>query len=83
MHVDGLREAIRRNPFEPFTIQLADGRSIPVKHPEFVAVGRRRAIVIQDDDSCLWLEPVLIVSLDWPAKKESGGNGSHGKKRKT
>jgi hypothetical protein len=47
-----------------------------VKHPEFVAVGRRRAVVIQDDDSCLWLEPLLITSLDWSAKKESGGNGS-------
>jgi hypothetical protein len=83
MQIDGLREAIAKNPFEPFAIQLADGRSILVKHPEFVAVGKRRAVVIQDDDSCLWLEPLLIVSLDWPAKKESGRNGSHGKKRKS
>jgi hypothetical protein len=76
MEIDGLREAITRHPFEPFEIRLADGRSVPVKHPEFVAVGRRRAVVIQDDDSCLWLEPLLITSLDWSAKKESGGNSS-------
>jgi hypothetical protein len=76
MEIDGLREAITRNPFEPFAIRLADGRSIPVRHPEFVAVGRRRAVVVQDDDTCLWLEPLLIISLDWSAKKESDGNGA-------
>lgn len=83
MELDGLREAIGRNPFEPLVIALADGRSVAVKHPEFVAVGKRRAIVIQDDDSCLWLEPLLVVSLEWPAKKESRGNGSHERKPKT
>ena len=68
MDINGLREAVVRTPFEPFAIRLADGRSIPVNHPEFVAVGRRRAVVIQDDDSCLWLEPLLITSLDWSAQ---------------
>jgi hypothetical protein len=73
----GLREAIQRRPFEPFAIRLADGSSAPVEHPEFVAVGKRRAVVIQDDDSCLWLEPLLVVSLDWPGgKPKRGGNGS-------
>ena len=42
MEIEGLREAIARVPFEPFSIQLADGRSISVKNPEFVAVGKRR-----------------------------------------
>jgi hypothetical protein len=77
MDLDGLREAIKRTPFEPFAIRLADGRSIVVNHPEFVAVGKRRAVVIQDDDSCLWLEPLLVVSLDWQsAKRKRAGNGS-------
>lgn len=77
MDLAGLREAIQRHPFEPFAIKLADGRSVPIKHPEFVAVGKRRAVVIQDDDSCLWLEPLLIVSIDWSSKKSKRGrNGS-------
>lgn len=42
MDIEGLREAITRNPFGPFSIQLADGRSIAVKHPEFVALGKRQ-----------------------------------------
>ena len=69
MDLNGLREAIRKQPFKPFAIRLADGRSLDVKHPELVAVGQRRAIVIQEDDSCLWLEPLLITSLDWPRQK--------------
>ena len=76
MDLGGLREAIQRHPFEPFAIRLADGRSVQVNHPEFIAVGKRRAVVIQDDDSCLWLEPLLITSLDWPANKpKRRGNG--------
>jgi hypothetical protein len=77
MDLAGLREAIVRRPFEPFAIRLADGRSVPINHPEFVAVGKRRAVVIQEDDSCLWLEPLLAVSIDWPGgKPKRGGNGS-------
>jgi hypothetical protein len=81
MDLNGLREAIRKQPFEPFAIRLADGRSLPIKHPELVAVGKRRAIVIQEDDSCLWLEPLLITSLDWPLQKRDSGNGKHGRKK--
>jgi hypothetical protein len=51
MDLNGLREALRQQPFEPFAIRLADGRSLPVYHPEFVAVGQRRAVVIGENDS--------------------------------
>ena len=64
MDLNGLREAIRKQPFEPFAIRLADGRSLSVKHPELVAVGQRRAIVIQDDvflgARCIVLKGVTI-----------------------
>lgn len=65
MDLVGLREAIRRQPFEPFTIRLADGRAMAVRHPEFVAIGHRRVIVVAEDDSWSVVEPVLIVSLDY------------------
>jgi len=78
MDLNNLREAIRREPFEPFVIRLADGRSLQINHPEFMAIGRRRAVVIDNDDSCIWLEPLLVVSVEWPgiAPKRRGGNGS-------
>jgi hypothetical protein len=68
MDLEGLREALRRQPFQPFTIRLADGRAMAVRHPEFVAVGHRRVIVVEEDDSWSVLEPVLIVSLDYDGR---------------
>lgn len=65
MDLEGLRIALRRQPFEPFTIRLADGRAMAVRHPEFVAVGNRRVIVVAEDDSWAVIEPILIVSIDY------------------
>lgn len=73
MDLEGLREALLRRPFEPCRMCLADGRSLSVRHPEMVAVGKRRIVVVQPDDSTLFVEPLLVVSLDFdgehPAKK--------------
>jgi len=68
MDFEGLREALRRQPFQPFTIRLADGRALSVPHPEFVAVGPRRVIVVAQDNSWSVIEPVLIVSLDYEGR---------------
>ncbi len=65
MDIEGLREAVRRQPFQPFTIRLADGRSMRVPHSEFVAVGNHRVIVVEENDSWSVVEPILIVSLDY------------------
>ena len=73
MHLQGVREALRRQPFEPFAISLADGRSLRVTHPKAVAVGKRRIIVLNPDDSWAVIEPLLIVSLDY--------NGARRKRR--
>jgi hypothetical protein len=73
MDLEGVREALLKRPFEPFSIRLADGRALAVHHPERVAVGKRRIIVVEPDDSWSVIEPLLIVSLDYngehPAKK--------------
>lgn len=69
MDLQGIREALHRQPFEAFTIRLADGRKLAVGHPDFVAVGPRRAIVIGPDDSWCVVEPLLIVSLDYDGKR--------------
>jgi virulence-associated protein VagC len=65
MDLEGIREALLKRPFQPFSIRLADGRSLAVRHPEMVAVGKRRIVVVQPDDSTLFIEPLLIVSLDF------------------
>ena len=75
MDLNGLREAIRRQPFEPFSIGLADGRVLPVPHPDFVALTPRRVIVVAEDGSWSVVEPVLIVSLDYDLRKDKPGDG--------
>jgi hypothetical protein len=37
MRLDDLKQAKGRRPFEPFEIHLADGREIPVRHPDALA----------------------------------------------
>jgi hypothetical protein len=65
MDLAGIREALRHRPFEPFAMRLADGRSFDVGHPEMVAVGKRRIVVVHADDSWSVIEPLLVVSLDY------------------
>jgi hypothetical protein len=83
MDIAGVREAIHREPFEPFLIRLADGRCLEVRHPEFVAVGKRRIVVIANDEVESWsvIEPLLIVSLESIPGKPKGGNGRPKKRR--
>jgi hypothetical protein len=75
MDIRGVRKALHREPFEPFAIRLADGRSLPVRHPDFVAVGRRRVVFVAKDDSTLIIEPLLIVSLDTLPRRNRPANG--------
>jgi hypothetical protein len=74
MDLQGIRKALRRQPFEPFSICLADGRSLAVPHPEMVALGKRRIIVVEPDDSWSVIEPLPIVSLDYNGKHHSRTN---------
>ncbi|RPI82384.1 MAG: hypothetical protein EHM42_09525 [Planctomycetaceae bacterium] len=82
MDIAGVREALHKEPFLPFDIRLADGRALPVPHPDFVALTPRRVIVGATDDSWSVVEPLLIVSLDYqqPGKKRGNGSGGRGKK---
>jgi hypothetical protein len=77
MDLNTIRRALRDEPFEPFILKLADGRTETVKHPEFVAVGNRIVAIVREDNSVTTVEPLLIVSLDKePPGSKKSGNGS-------
>ena len=78
MDIKSIREALKREPFRPFTLSLADGRSVDVNHPEFVAITPRIIIVAAEDSSWSVVEPLLIVSLDYASEN---GKRSNGKRR--
>ena len=68
MDLQGIRDALRRRPFEAFSVRLAGGRDLPVTHPEAIALGQRRIIVVHPDDSWSVVEPLLVVSLDYASR---------------
>ena len=81
MDIGGIREAVHMQPFEPFALQLADGRALSVPHPDFVALHPRRIIVLSVDGSWAVVEPLLIVSIDYDAPRKKGSNGAGRRKK--
>jgi hypothetical protein len=78
MNLDVIREAVRRRPFQPFTLRMNDGREFHVPHPELAAVSRRVVIVMSPPDEVgVWLEPVLIASLHYDTQADGSASEPH------
>jgi hypothetical protein len=47
MKLEKLREVMHAEPFRPFTIHVADGRSLHVPHSDFIAIlGNGRTVFV-------------------------------------
>lgn len=66
MTTDRLREFWLAEPFEPFRLNLADGRSIEVRHRELLshAQNRRTFTVEQGNGSINIIDLLLVVDLE-------------------
>jgi hypothetical protein len=67
MTTEELRTAREANPFRPFIIHMADGRSYPVPHRDFVSQspgGGRTVIVYRADTSFSILDLFLVNELE-------------------
>jgi hypothetical protein len=65
MTIEQLRNMLHAQPFRPFDIHLADGRSLPVEHPEFVGQspsGRTIGVGLADDTIEI-VDLLLVTSL--------------------
>lgn len=65
MTTEQLRRILQAQPFRPFDIHLADGRSLPVEHPEAVAItppGRTIGVGLADDTIEI-VDLLLVTSL--------------------
>lgn len=80
MDLESIRTALHAQPFQPFDLCLADGRRVPVTHPEFVAMTNRIVMVLAENSSFKVIEPLLIVSLESIAPSGKGDNGRHKKR---
>jgi len=75
MHVDVIRERVRAEPFQSFTLRLADGRAFPVPHPDFIAVSRRQVLhVAPETEAVTRIDPLMVVSLDEAPEPSEPGN---------
>jgi hypothetical protein len=65
MTAQAIRDLLHKTPFTPFTLHLADGRSMPVPHPDFAHVSPRgRLLVMHTQDERLQIvDTMLVVSL--------------------
>lgn len=65
MRTESLHETIHAEPFRPFSICLANGAKVDVRHPETILhpTGSRTAVVMGPDESVRILDVALIVEL--------------------
>ena len=67
MTINSLQETLRAVPFKPFTMHLADGRSVPVPHPDFITVtgaGRTAIVASRTEDRFTIIDLLLVTQLE-------------------
>jgi hypothetical protein len=74
MTIEQIRNFYNAQPFQPFTIHLADGRGIPVMHREFMASAPsgRTVTVYQPDDTMNVIDLLLVTDVE--AKPKANGS---------
>lgn len=78
MTIEQLRAMHQARPFQPFDIYLADGRTLPVDHPEFLSqTPNGRTIAVGREDNTTEIVDLLLVTSLKPR-----ANGSAGRKRR-
>ena len=80
MDLNSIRSALHKQSFQPFELCLADGRRVPVAHPELVAMNNRVVVVLDEQSYSKTIEPLLIVSLEPIPAPGKGENGRHKKR---
>jgi hypothetical protein len=76
MTIEQLRKMHQARPFQPFDIHLADGRSIPVNHPELLGFSTTgRTIAVGLPDGVIEIVDLLLVTSLKPQPPASGRRG--------
>jgi hypothetical protein len=69
MTTEQFKTALTARPFRPFTVHLADGRSIAIHHHEFAMVSPsgRTVVIYQPDDTMNVVDLLLVTDLEMAA----------------
>jgi len=81
MTIDKLREVLHAEPFQPFVIRTADGRSVAVPHPDFISVSPpgRMVHVFRKDGRSEFIDLLLVTSIDLADGRPRGRPGKAGR----
>ena len=66
MTTEELSKLHKVRPFQPFSIRLGDGQSLPVRHPEMLSYAprSRTAVVYRPDGSFEIIDLLLVTGLE-------------------
>lgn len=89
MTAEEIRDALKRQPYEPFDVRLADGRTFTIPHPDYIAISpspRPRHIVVytprpESPDAeyrAHWIDLNLIAELTIPSEAPAQARESNG-----
>ncbi|MCZ7646304.1 MAG: hypothetical protein M5U26_13645 [Planctomycetota bacterium] len=77
MTVERIRQLYNARPFQPFIMHLADGRGIPVEHPEWMHISPNlRTVVVEQRTGTMNVIDLLLVT-----DLEIRVNGRHGPRK--
>lgn len=65
MNMEAIREWLNRQPFQPFVLRLSNGEMHEVRHPENVALGKNRLVVVDPSiDQVVHLSLIHVNSIE-------------------
>ncbi len=62
MNAETIREWLNRRPFEPFELRLSNGEAYQVRHPEVLAIGKTRLIIVNPETDVVVHVAVIHVN---------------------
>lgn len=79
MTADALRSLMHAQPFEPFELRMPSGATVPVRHPDFIAISRggRHATVYLDRERFEMIDVMLVEALVGRRPEEPDGAGAN------
>ena len=77
MTIEEFKTALHKQPFVPFKIRMADGRTFPVDHRDFVArsPSGRTVTVYYDGDRSSVLDLLLMTEIEMTSLDEASPAG--------
>ena len=65
MNAETICEWLNRRPFEPFELRLSNGEHYQVRHPELLAIGKNRIIIVEPNtDRVVHVALVHVNSIE-------------------